>query len=158
MGLVFIVYGAEMEPGPAKAYPDRAAASLATTKTALQGAMLYDIFQTPDGSCATVIETYESSEALVRHMGALAKAAAPPMQTTSTSLTLLGDLSDELKTKFTGHGGRYFGPRRMGLMERWRQGQVPVGDASAIVMATFRNVGGRWCPPSAPVRQIQGSS
>lgn len=144
MSPIYIVFSAELDPSQGQAYPARAAASIATTRTALEGTLLYDVFQSADGSRATIVEAYDSNDALLRHMAALGKAAAPPLEARSTGITLLGDLGEDLKAKFAERGARYFGPRRFGLVERWQDGQVPTTSQSVILTATFRRAKDGW--------------
>lgn len=145
MGLVYAFYTAELDEAQAKLFPASIDASIAAARNALEGTLLYDAFQSPDGSIGTMIEAYDSSEAMVRHVGALAKAANPPPQTKSSSLTLLGDVSEDLKAKFARFGATYYGPLKMGVMaDRVKSGQAPVSAESVMAFAWFKAPAGRW--------------
>lgn len=145
MGLVFATVTAELDTAQGALFPTSWDRSIAAAKTALDGTLLYEGFISDDRRLATVIEAYADSDAMIRHVGALAKAGNPPPQTTSTNLVLYGDVSEDLKSKFARFGASYYGPLKMGVMEeRLKGGQAPVSADSVMAFAWFKAPAGRW--------------
>ncbi len=82
------------------------------------GTLAYDWYVSPDGSAARVDEIYDSSEALLAHLGGRAATEIlKPLAAHLTGMTLdvLGPVSDELVAATKGAPFTYYGARVAGF-------------------------------------------
>ena len=97
MSKICVVARVTIGEGKLEAFLAAAEKAFTTVSEKDTGTLQYDWYMSPDKTTCTVLETYESSEAVMSHMGNVQESLGALMGIGTLEIEVFGTPSDELK-------------------------------------------------------------
>jgi quinol monooxygenase YgiN len=113
MDKIFGIARFSVRPGQAPAFRQKAAECMAAARADLAGTGAYEWFMGENDSQCTVIEIYDGTEGMGRHIRQVGKIIPQLLEHATSEVTLLGDIDDAVMAKVAGKLNAAFAGRRL---------------------------------------------